>query len=208
MKLQKLFYLLKECVLPKGSVLFRQRDTNIQGVYLIKEGEVAYEIKHEVVKPDYTKNSSWTNPTVLQNNLDRKNLRREIALFTNYDIIGYEEILRKRMLGILRTEFVEGEGNDYFKRHEEKTDQLFSDSTLEYRNFTAIIKSSSAKLYFLKREDLEAFLRFMPNVMVRDEVKRRIEFLSRQISTIMKVTKDEFNDLQRIELAKQFIARK
>ena len=71
MKLQKLFYLLKECNWPKGAVLYRQHDKPIHGVYLIKEGEVAYEIKHEVIKPDYSKNS-WLNPSVMDNTLNRK----------------------------------------------------------------------------------------------------------------------------------------
>ena len=61
MKLQKLFYLLKEYDQPKGSVLFRQKDVPINGVYLIKEGEVAYEIVHEIIKPDYSE-KSWLNP--------------------------------------------------------------------------------------------------------------------------------------------------
>lgn len=85
---------------------------------------------------------------------------------------------------------------------------MFNDSTLDYRNFTAVVKSSSAKLYFLKRADLESFLRFMPNVMVRDEVQKRVQFLSRQINTIMKVTKDEFDERQKIALAKQLITRR
>jgi hypothetical protein len=85
-------------------------------------------------------------------------------------MIGFEEILRRRLLKILKTELLEGDGNDYFKSNEEKTDQLFSDRTLEYRNFTAIVKSSKAKLFFLRREDLETFLRYMPNSMVVDEV--------------------------------------
>ena len=47
--------------------------------------------------------------------MDKKILRKEIALFTNNEIVGFEEILRKRLLAILKQEFIEGEGNDYFK---------------------------------------------------------------------------------------------
>ena len=100
---------------------------------------------------------------MLGNDLNKKSERREIALFTNNEIIGFEEILRKRMLNLLKKEFLEGEGNDYFKNQPNKTDELFHDMTAEFRNFTAIVKSSKAKLYFLGRENLENFLRFMPN---------------------------------------------
>ena len=197
MKLQKLFYLLKECNLPKNSVLYRQKDMPINGVYMIKEGEVAYEIKHDVLKPDYSKNS-WLGPTVLNNSLDRTTQRREIALFTNNEIIGFEEILRKRMLNLLKKEFLDGEGNDYFKDRTEKTDELFSDHTLEFRNFTTIVKSSKAKLYFLAREDLENFLRYMPNASVKDEIHKRMNFLRRQIDTILKVQKSEYDERQKL----------
>lgn len=71
MKLQKLFYLLKEIDVPKGANLWKQGDNPINGAYLIKTGEVAYEIKHGVIKPDYSQNS-WLNPAVLKNNLDKK----------------------------------------------------------------------------------------------------------------------------------------
>ena len=113
----------------KNSVLYKQRERPIQGVYLIKEGEVAYEFKHEVVKPDYSKNS-WSNPNVLLNNLDKTAQRKEIAYFTNNEMIGFEEILRRRLLKILMTELLEGEGNDYFKTKEQKTNELFEDRTL------------------------------------------------------------------------------
>ena len=58
---------------------------------------MAYEIKHEVIKPDYSKNS-WLNPSVMGNALNRKTQHREVALFTNNEIIGFEEIFRKRLL--------------------------------------------------------------------------------------------------------------
>ena len=148
----------------------------INGVYLIKEGEVAYEITHEIIKPDYSE-SSWLNPRILGNDLNKKSEKREIALFTNNEMIGFEEILRKRMLNLLKKEFLEGEGNDYFKNQPNRANELFNDSTAEFRNFTAIVKSSQAKLYFLGRENLENFLRFLPNNMVKEEVKKRMNFL-------------------------------
>ena len=44
--------------------------------------------------------------------------------------------------------------------------------------------------------------------MVADEVQKRMNFLAAQINTIMKVTKDEYDDRQKIEHAKKFILRK
>ena len=45
-KLQKLIYLLKEVNLLKGAVLFKQEERPINGIYLIKQGEIVYHIKH------------------------------------------------------------------------------------------------------------------------------------------------------------------
>ena len=45
-KLQKLFYLLKEVNLLKNTALFKEDETPVNGVYLIKQGEIAYHIKH------------------------------------------------------------------------------------------------------------------------------------------------------------------
>lgn len=64
---------------------------------------------------------------------------------------------------------------------------MFADSTLGFRNFTAIVKSSKAHLYYLKRQDLEDFLRFLPNARVKDELDKRMAFLKNQINCIMSV---------------------
>lgn len=141
------------------------------------------------------------------NSLNRKLQRREVALFTNNEIIGFEEIFRKRLLSLLKKEFLDGEGNDYFKNRPDKTTQLFADKTLGFRNFTAIVKSSNAKLYFLKRDDLENFLRYMPNNLVKDEVLKRTKLLEGQVNTLIKVTEKEHQNRQRMMLAKKLITR-
>ena len=141
------------------------------------------------------------------NALNRKTQHREIALFTKNEIIGFEEIFRKRLLQLLKKEFLEGDGNDYFKNRPEKATELFADNTLGFRNFSAIIKSSRAKLYFLKREDLETFLRYMPNNLVKDEVSKRIALLETQVNTLIKVTEREYNERQKMVMAKKQIVR-
>lgn len=100
MKLQKLYYLLKLVELPKHSVLYKQRDEPVDGVYLIQEGEIVYEIQHEYTRPDYAKNS-WLNPSVLENGMNKVKEKKQIATFGKNDIVGFEEILRKRILSIL-----------------------------------------------------------------------------------------------------------
>jgi len=67
---------------------------------------VAYEIRHEVVKPDSSLNNSWLNPNVLHNNMNRGVQHREIALFTTNELVGFEEILRRRLLNILKKELL------------------------------------------------------------------------------------------------------
>lgn len=98
------------------------------------------------------------------------------------------------MLQLLKKEFLEGDGNDYFKKRPDKATELFADDTLGFRNFSAIVKSSKAKLYFLKREDLETFLRYMPNNLVKDEVSKRTALLEKQVNTLMKVTGQEYEE--------------
>jgi len=85
------------------------------------------------------------------------------------------------------------------------TNELFSDRSLDFRNFSAIVKSSKATLYFLSREHLESFLLFMPNALVMDEVQTRMTFLSRQVNTLLKVAQSEHNENQKIQLIKKFI---
>ena len=122
------------------------------------------------------------------NNLDKKSQRREVALSTNNEMIGFEEIFRSRLLKLLKKEFLDAEGNDFFKKRPDKATELFSDQTLGYRNFSAIVKSSNAKLFFLKREDLENFLRYLPNSLVKVEVSNRTHLLQKQVNTLVKIT--------------------
>ena len=140
-----------------------------------------------MIKPDYSQNS-WLNPTVMGNNLDKKSQHREVALFTCNEIIGFEEIFRNRLLKLLKKEFLDAKVNDYFKNRPDKATELFADQTLGYRNFSAIVKSSNAKLFFLKREDLENFLRYLPNALVKEEVSNRIALLQKQVNTLVKIT--------------------
>ena len=61
----------------------------------------------------------------------------------------------------------------------------------DVRHFTAKIKSPDAKLYFLKREDLETYLGLLPDEMVQNEVNTRMMLLQRQIDTLHKVAENE-----------------
>ena len=56
-----------------------------------------YKVEHEVKQPDYTKNS-WLSSRLLNNGLNLVSEQREIAAFSINEIIGFEEILSRRML--------------------------------------------------------------------------------------------------------------
>ena len=45
---------------------------------------------------------------------------------------------------------------------EEKANSLFHDSSTKLRNFTCVIKSLTATVYFLKIEDFKQFYKFIP----------------------------------------------
>lgn len=72
-----------------------------------------------------------------------------------------------------------------------------NDKTLEHRNFTAIVKSQNVRLYYLSREDLVAFLRYLPLSMVKEEIENRMNFLDSQVGNLIKVAKDTHKSLQK-----------
>ena len=59
--------------------------------------------------------------------------------------------------------------------------ELFSDSSTKLRNFTCIVKSLSATVYFLKLEDFNSFYKFIPKMAIRKGVKLRMDLLKRQM---------------------------
>ena len=82
----------------KSTVIFKQGD-RIDGIFFIAEGELHYQAKQEVYKPELG-NSNWINPKVLNNNLNKRIDNRIIAEFSLNEIVGFEEIMRQKVLDI------------------------------------------------------------------------------------------------------------
>ena len=159
-KLQKLFYLLEKRRHTKNSVIFKQGDS-IDGIYFIGEGELLYQARQEVYKPEVAK-SNWINPIVLNNNQNKRMDNRTIAEFSLNEIVGFEEIMRQKVLDQLKKEWMEDEANRHVRNREEKMEAMFTDPSTRQRNFTCVVKSLTATLYFLKVEDFNTFFKFIP----------------------------------------------
>ena len=157
------------------------------------------------MKPDYS-DGSWINPNVMNNDLDKTSVQREVALFVDDQIIGFEEIIKKILVEMQKLdEQKERKWNFLFKK-EDTSGLLYGDErALDYRNFTAIVKSSTAKMYFLKREHLETFTRYLSDTKLKLEMKNREDFMQSQVDIITKINKDEHLDRQRSNLTKKLL---
>ena len=96
--------------MPKRTVLFKQGDTPVDGIYLIKKGRVGYQVRQEVTRKLETK-SKWVNPAILKNNQNKGMEKRIITEFSTNEIVGFEELFRQRLLELLRYEFVHEDSN-------------------------------------------------------------------------------------------------
>ena len=123
-KLQRILYLLSEQDLIRNQVIFKQGDENLSGIYFIQSGEIIYEMRQEVEKEGgnaslletdedikqnmkSVKTGLWTQPGVLKNSLSKQIETKQVAIFAKNELIGFEEILRRRMLELLKQEFLE-----------------------------------------------------------------------------------------------------
>ena len=99
--------------MPKNEILFKQGDHPVDGIYLIKEGSVGYQIRQEVTRK-YDTNSKWVNPGMLQNNQNVRMEKRIIAEFSSNEVVGFEELFRQRILEALKYEFVSNDIKDEY----------------------------------------------------------------------------------------------
>ena len=104
-------------MLYKNSNLYKEGDQPIDGVYLIKEGHVGYQIKHKVTRKIETK-SKWVNPRILLNNQDKQTERKVIAQFSVNEIIGYEELFRQRIQDQFKQRYGHLQGKLGYKHQE------------------------------------------------------------------------------------------
>ena len=111
----------------KNSVIFRQGDS-VDGIYFIGEGELLYQARQEVYKPEVA-TSSWINPKVLNNNQNKRIDIRTIAEFSLNEIVGFEEIMRQKVLEMLKKDWMEDEGNRMVRNREATMEELFTDSS-------------------------------------------------------------------------------
>ena len=80
---------------------------------------------------------------------------------------------------------------------------MFNDKTTSYRNYTCVVKSLHATVYFLKLEDFHHFYRYIPVDQVTQGVKQRLELLKHQMKTIRNVCKADYdrvvNQIENVE---------
>ena len=200
-KLQKLYYLLEKRKLIKNSVIFRQGDS-IDGIYFIEDGELLYQASQEVYKSEVPA-SNWINPKLLNNNLNKTIDSRTVAEFSLNEIVGFEEVMHQKVLEIEKQRWINDKANQSLINRDKIIEKLFNDPTTSYRNFTCVVKSLHATVYFLKLEDFHHFYKFIPIDQVTRGVKQRLELLKNQMRTIRKVKKADYdrivNQIENVE---------
>jgi CRP-like cAMP-binding protein len=78
-----------------GKVLYCE-DDDINGVYLIRKGSLKYQKITEFTIPIECKTrNKWFKDQVKGNGINRKKGLKDIALFENNDIVGFEELMRE-----------------------------------------------------------------------------------------------------------------
>ena len=75
-------------------------------------------------------------------------------------MIGFEEAMRQKILDELRLAWELDPRNDHYKDKEQQAHELFHDPSTKCRNFTCIVKSLTATVFFLKVEDFNTFYKF------------------------------------------------
>ena len=153
----------------KNHVLFKQGDS-IDGIYFISEGELVYQVRQEVYNPEMI-TGNWINPIILNNNQNKHMDTRAIAEFSLNEVVGFEEAMRSKILEEMAKEWEEDEINQRMPDKDQKMAELFTDASTKLRNFTCVVKSLSATVYFLKLEDFNSFYKFLPKLDVRRGVK-------------------------------------
>lgn len=95
LKMQKVFYLLEERKLIRGSKVFTQGE-KVKGCYLITAGQILYKRKMEVpaLGPQASRDSQWLNSVNLVPDPGKRVETRQVAVFSESEVIGFEEMLR------------------------------------------------------------------------------------------------------------------
>ena len=102
LKMQKVFYLLQEKELLRGSTVFKQGE-KVNGCFLIVTGRILYKRKMEVPALDQKlRDNQWLNSASLIRDPRRRVQERQVAVFSEFEVIGFEEMLRCIFLGIQR----------------------------------------------------------------------------------------------------------
>ena len=184
-KLQKLFYVLEKREHVKNSVIFRQGDI-IDGIYLISEGELIYQVKQEVHNTDFVK-SDWLQPRLQNGGQSKRVDNRTIAQFAVNEIVGFEEFLKSKILTTEKNAWIANQDIIQIKDREIAIERLFTDPTLSHRRYTCKVNSISATVYFLKLQDLNDVYRFIPRKHVVRGVNARDHMLDRQVETIKNI---------------------
>ena len=78
-------------------------------------------------------------------------------------------------------------------------EDLFTDPSLMYRNFTCTVKSLTANVYFLKLEDFLTFFKFLHPRQVKEGVKMRYKMLHSQMKTIKDICEEDYNQVNELD---------
>ena len=135
---------------------------------------------------------------LLNNNLNKHLDNRTIAEFSLNEIVGFEEIIQQKFLEERRIEWEEDEANDLVHDREQKIKELFTDPSTRLRNFTCVVKSLHATVYFLKVEDFNLFYKFIPKERARQGISCRLELLRGQMAAIRQTCEHDYKELNKI----------
>ena len=102
LKMQKVFYLLHERELLRGSAVYKQGE-KVDGCFLIVAGRIIYKRKMQVPALDQKpRDNQWLNSANLMRDPRRCVQERQVAVFSEFEVIGFEEMLRCILLGFQR----------------------------------------------------------------------------------------------------------
>ena len=101
-----------------------------------------------------------------------------MCIFSKGEIIGWEEILRERVMNNLRDQQQKARKEKDFEllAQLEKLD-LGSENKTHFCSFGAEVTSMTAKLYYLSRENFEANCRYISPEKCQVEVEKRMNLL-------------------------------
>ena len=158
---------------------------------MIVEGKILYKRKMEVPSLNQKpRDSQWLNSANLMRDPGKQLQERQVVVFSESEVIGFEEMLRCILLSIERNKKAkENANNQFFQQFQSK--DLEDDPADQFYNFTAEVESLTAKVYYLSKENFENYLKYIGIDTAKNELEKRMSLLRRQVQVITKVGQEQ-----------------